>query len=251
MAIDHRIGSKVIKAARREQATGTRVDPYPYVGIVKNNLDPTRSGRLQVFIPDLGGPPDDPNNWRTVGYASPFMGYTNQIQKQSDIPNKSNTFENVAHSYGMWMVPPDIGVEVIVMFIAGDPLRGYFIACVNSSLSHYMIPALAGTQNVDINSLSANDRKSYEKGDIVPVVEFNEYTKDFTNTAFYLNNKPIHEIQYNILKAQGLDQDPVRGAISSSSQRESPSQVFGISTPGRPYPNDPADDPQYLEKLNY
>ena len=76
MAIDHRIGSKVIKNARREEATGTRVDPYPYIGIVKNNLDPTRSGRLQVYIPDLGGPQDEPNNWRTVSYASPFQGYT-------------------------------------------------------------------------------------------------------------------------------------------------------------------------------
>jgi hypothetical protein len=81
-------------------------------------------------------------------------------------------------------------------------------------------------------------------------VEFNEYTKDFTNSSFYLNNKPIHEFQYGILKQQGLEKDPVRGSISSSSQRESPSQVFGISTPGRPYKNDPADDPNYTEKLN-
>jgi hypothetical protein len=32
---------------------------------------------------------------------------------------------------------------------------------------------------------------------------------------------------------QGLDKDPVRGAISSSSMREAPSNVYGISTPGR------------------
>ena len=35
------------------------------------------------------------------------------------------------------------------------------------------------------------------------------------------------------LRQQGLDFDYVRGPILSSSQRESPSQVFGISTPGR------------------
>ena len=39
-----------------------------------------------------------------------------------------------------------------------------------------------------------------------------------------------------------------RGTISSSSQRETPSNVFGISTPGRPL-NDPADDPNYQAKL--
>lgn len=247
MALNDRIGGKVIKAARREDAPGTRVDPYPYVGIVKNNLDPTLSGRLQVYIPDLGGPADDPNNWRTVSYSSPYMGYTSQVQTSTDSPSPDNSFTKVSHTYGMWMVPPDIGVEVIVIFIAGDPLRGYFIGCVNSNLSHFMLPAIAGTQNVDPNSLTASQKATYTPGDIVPVVEFNEYTKDFTNTSFYLNNKPVHTIQYNILRNQGLDQDVTRGAISSSSQRESPSQVFGISTPGRPL-DDPADTKESREK---
>lgn len=250
MALDHRVGSKVIKSARREESPGTRVDPFPYIGIVKNNLDPTRSGRLQVYIPDLGGPPDDPHNWRTVSYASPFQGSTEQVQKSTDRPSPENRFDTVSHTYGMWMVPPDIGVKVICMFIAGDPLRGYWLACVNDHISHYMLPALAGTPNVDPTSLNANDAATYAKGDVVPVVEFNEYTKDFTNASFYNNNKPIHTYQYNILKQQGLDKDVVRGAISSSSQRESPSHVFGISTPGRPI-NDPADNQeQYLTQLN-
>lgn len=250
MALDNRIGNKVIKTARREEAAGTRVDPYPYIGIVKNNLDPTRSGRLQVFIPDLGGPPDDPKNWRTVSYASPFQGYTSQVQNSKERPSEENKFNTVHHTYGMWMVPPDIGVEVLVIFVAGDPKRGYWLACISSHLSHYMLPGLASTQNVDINSLSAEDKQSYEKGDIVPVVEFNEYTKDFTNLSFYNNNKPIHSIQYNILKNQGLHKDKIRGIISSSSQRESPSHVFGISTPGRPI-DDPADDAKkYIDDLN-
>ena len=73
MAIDQRSGTKVIKNLRREEAGATRVDPYPYIGIVKNNLDPTRSGRLQVYIPDFGGDPDIAQNWRTVSYASPLV----------------------------------------------------------------------------------------------------------------------------------------------------------------------------------
>ena len=43
----------------------------------------------------------------------------------------------------------------------------------------------------------------------------------------------MHQAQEKILQEQGLDFDYLRGAILSSSQRESPSQVFGISTPGR------------------
>jgi len=239
MAIDQRSGTKVIKNLRREEAGATRVDPYPYIGIVKNNLDPTRGGRLQVWIPDLGGDEDDKLNWRTVSYSSPYMGYTTSKQKSTDPLDNNNTFEGVSHTYGMWMVPPDLGVHVIVLFIAGDPLRGYWISCVNPNLSHHMIPALAGSPN-------AIDGK----GVPTPVVEFNEnVTENVTNPAFYNIVKPIHKIQAKILQTQGLDRDPIRGPISSSSQRETPSQVFGISTPGRPL-NDPADDKEYVSKLN-
>ena len=131
MAIDFRIGTKILKNLQAALAPATAINPYPYVGVVKNNLDPTRSGRLQVYIPDLGGPPDEPNNWRTVSYASPFQGYTPLTQKSSEKPSQANRFETVHHTYGMWMVPPDIGVQVIVLFVGGDPLRGYWIACVN------------------------------------------------------------------------------------------------------------------------
>ncbi len=235
MAIDQRAGTKVIKSLRREEAGASRVDPYPYIGIVKNNLDPTRSGRLQIYIPDLGGDEADQTSWRTVSYSSPFMGYTTN----ENIADTADTVESVSHSYGMWMVPPDIGVQVIALFIAGDPLRGYWISCVNPNLSHHMIPALAGSPNAIGN-----------KGAPAPVVEFNENRKEnVTNSAFYNLPKPIHKRQAEILKVQGLDQDPIRGAISSSSQRETPSNVFGISTPGRPL-NDPADDLNYITKLN-
>lgn len=237
MAIDYRAGTKVIKNLRREEAVGARVEPYPYIGIVKNNLDPTRSGRLQVWIPDLGGVEDEQSNWRTVSYSSPYMGYTTKQQKSTDPVDYNNTFESVSHSYGMWMVPPDIGVHVIVLFIAGDPLRGYWISCVNPNLSHHMIPGLASSSNTT-------------GGGTAPVVEFNEKVTDYvTNPAFYNLPKPVHKIQAEILRVQGLSADNVRGTTSSSSQRETPSNVFGISTPGRPL-NDPADDLNYIKKLN-
>lgn len=240
MAINNRIGTKVHKNLRREEATATRVDPHPYIGIVKNNLDPTRAGRLQVWIPDFGGDQDDSTNWRTVGYGSPFMGTTT-----TEVQSPLNNFKSVPHTYGMWMVPPDIGVEVIVLFIAGDPRRGYWIACVNSNLSRHMLPGLASSPSiVNENGLPIT------AGQQVPVVEFNELDPSVENKqTFYDNQKPVHTAQYEILKIQGLDRDTTRGTITSSSQRESPSTVFGISTPGRPYFNDPADDPAYLDKL--
>ena len=45
----------------------------PYIGIVKNNIDPTRSGRLQVYIEQFAGNnPEDKSLWRTVMYVPPF-----------------------------------------------------------------------------------------------------------------------------------------------------------------------------------
>ena len=250
MAIDFRIGTKILKNLQAALAPATAINPYPYVGVVKNNLDPTRSGRVQVFIPELGGNPDDQANWRTVSYASPYMGYTSTELSASDIPDVTNGFNHVSHTYGMWMVPPDLGVEVICVFVAGDPMRGYWIACVNSNLSRYMLPGLAGSRNVDTFNATANAKASYTTGNSAPVVEFNEnISANDANPSFYNIAKPIHEIQYGILKQQGLDTDTTRGTITSSSQRETPSHVFGISTPGRPT-NDPADDPNYVYNLN-
>jgi hypothetical protein len=251
MAIDQRVGSKVVKHLRREDAAATRIDPHPYIGIVKNNLDPTRAGRLQVWIPDLGGDPDAPSNWRTVSYASPFMGTTDIASKYANKPNSDNKFVNVPHTYGMWMVPPDIGVEVIVIFIAGDPLRGYFIACVNSNVSRHMMPGLASSNKIDTSGATADTKKSYQNGITAPVAEYNENNLAArSNPNFIDNPKPIHEQQYSILKTQGLDRDTARGTITSSSQRESPSNVFGISTPGRPYADDPANNREaYLAKV--
>jgi hypothetical protein len=250
MAIDFRIGTKILKNLQAALAPATAINPYPYVGVVKNNLDPTRCGRVQVFIPELGGNPDDQANWRTVSYASPFMGYTSTEITSTDIPDTTNGFNHVSHTYGMWMVPPDVGVEVICIFVAGDPMRGYWIACVNSNLSRYMLPALASSTNIDTFNATANTKASYTTGSQAPVVEFNEnISANDANPNFYNIAKPIHEIQYAILKQQGLNSDTTRGTITSSSQRETPSHVFGISTPGRST-NDPADDPNYVRNLN-
>lgn len=253
MAIDRRQGRKVQAEFRREDAVGVRVDPYPYIGIVKNNIDPLRTGRLSVWIPDFGGDETDEKNWRTVSYASPYMGTTNLPPEAS----KSNKWKQTTHTYGMWMVPPDIGVEVICIFIGGNPLDGYWLACVNSSLSRYMLPGMASSPLADFSNSDSDIKKSYNNlinpklG--APVTEFNINDPDLASSSTFLQNeKPIHEIQYNILKAQGLDRDRSRGLISSSSQRETPSNVFGISTPGRPLTAngvDPKDDTLLLKDI--
>lgn len=254
MAEDRRQGRKVSNLYNRDNIGGTRLDTSTYIGIVKNNYDPTRSGRLQVWIPDFGGAQteteSDPGYWRTVSYASPFFGATFQPVKSLE-----NTFENVNHTYGMWMVPPDVGNQVLCTFVNGDPNRGYWFACINPTLSHGMVPAIGSNPKTDVKTVAANSKSGlYQSLDnnppqTFPAAEFNENDPGAIGDTFYNNPRPVHEHQAAILVKQGLDVDPIRGAITSSSQRESPSHVFGISTPGRAFGNDPADEVDFQQRL--
>lgn len=232
---DKRIGRRIPAFVRREDTPGVRFDSGPYVGKIVNNLDTLRAGRLEVWIPDLGGKEDDPHSWRTVHYASPFFGSSNQ-EDSGQGPNEKNEFKSVKHTYGMWFTPPDVGNFVICTFIAGDPMRGFWFACIPNQLGQHMVPAIAGSKNVDSSNIQDSAAKEiYESGNPYPVVEFNENGENASDLEnFTQKKKPIHEYQVKILGEQGLDKDQVRGIITSSSQRESPSAVFGISTPGRP-----------------
>jgi hypothetical protein len=243
MTADRRVGKQAPEQFRRETSS-IRLDTGPYVGKVKNNIDPTRSGRLQIYIPDLSsGDEDNTDNWRTVAYASPYFGSTDQPDT-----NKQNAFSKVRHTYGMWAVPPDIGNFVLCTFVAGDPMRGFWFACIPNQLGHMMIPGAAGTYQVDAETIEDSVVKQAYSGGPTVTSEFNENTGDLDWANFVAIKKPIHEEYYKGLLAQGLQNDFIRGIISSSSQRETPSTVFGISTPGRPL-NDPAAVPGYQQKL--
>lgn len=243
MAIDKRLSRKMPKHFSKDESY-QRLDPGPFIGKIKNNLDSTRSGRLQVYIPDLAsGDESNEDNWRTVQYASPFLGTTTQPDT-----NIQNAFNKVQHSYGMWFVPPDIGNLVICTFIGGDPNRGYWFACVPNQLGHHMVPGIGGSHKVDDTTIQDKKVSSgYTRGKPTVVAELNE-NSDVDWADFVNLKKPIHEEQFKVYLEQGLEEDFVRGIISSTSQRESPSYVFGISTPGRPI-KDTANDPQYASKV--
>jgi hypothetical protein len=233
---DKRIGRKLPLFVRREDSPGVRLDSGPYIGKIKNNLDTLRAGRLEVWISDLGGKEDDPHSWRTVHYASPFFGSSSQESDEKGNLKKENNFKSVRHTYGMWFTPPDVDNFVICTFIAGDPMRGFWFACVPNQLGQHMVPAIAASKNIDSSKiLDSAAKEIYESGNLYPVVEFNENTNNEATFAKFVDaKKPLHEYQLKVLGNQGLDKDTVRGVITSSSQRESPSAVFGISTPGRP-----------------
>jgi hypothetical protein len=232
---DSRAGSKLPSWSNREAASGVRVDSGPHLGIVKNNSDPARLGRLQVFIPDLGGKEEEPANWYTVNYASPFLGSTKGTQSEDQ-----NIFGNESQTYGFWAVPPDIENFVLVVFVMGDPMRGYYIASIPNTPTLHMIPGIARSvkPSETITQDPALKGRVDTSTDYLPVTELNTNSLQRDNSPNFVTlPRSAHVPQANIVLEQGLETDLKRGTITSSSQREGPSQVFGISTPGRTIPD--------------
>lgn len=224
--------------ADQNRAIGMKFNPGTYAGIVKENVDPLRLGRLRVWLPDAGGDEDNDKNWKWVTYASPFYGSTHNPNRNTD-----NSDQQSEHTYGMWFVPPDVGNTVLCTFINGDPGRGFWFAvATTTNLSHNMVPGVSTRFADQVDKLSAGglaqaslsrvDKKSY-----LPLSEFNEDRESNLSGTFLSNKLPVHQYQAEVIINQGLDTDPVRGATTSSSLREAPSSVFGISTPGRPVTN--------------
>jgi len=187
-----------------------------FVGFVKDSSDIQKNGRLRVWIPELGSAPEDENGWLIVSYCSPFAGATNvQTIAKSDL----ESFDKTQTSYGMWMIPPDINNKVLVMFINGDTARGIWIGCFYDQFVNNMIPGMAA------------DTKSWQyPGKQVPVAEYNKWDKKVVqpDRAF----KPYEKTKFRGIGNQGLITDQGRGITTSSARRESPSNVFGILTPG-------------------
>jgi hypothetical protein len=95
-----------------------------------------------------------------------------------------------------------------------------------------MVPAIGASNRVIPNETEAT---TYGGADRLPTVELNTDNPKYADSSNQLNEpKPVHSYQAAILANQGLIRDNIRGVVGSTSMRESPSAVFGISTPGGP-----------------
>lgn len=204
-----------------EERKGTNYSlpsPGPYLAKIVSHLDPTYMGTLEVqLMHESGNDTDSTGQLHQVKYLSPFAGQTSIRH----IDDGDEDYNNTQKSYGMWMIPPDIGGIVVVMFIDGDPRKGYWIGCAQDQYMNFMMPGYAATSF----ATSKNTEKSR-----VPVAEYNKLKNDSTvdPTKFKKPATPFEKT----LDTQGLLEDDIRGITTSSARREIPSAVFGISTPG-------------------
>jgi hypothetical protein len=218
-------------------------NPGPYFGIVKGNSDPTRMGRLSVLIPSLakvGSKDVTENQLVTCDYLSPFYG-AKDAQKTN---GASREYNDSQHSYGFWGVPPDLETKVLVIFAEGKMEQAYWIGCIQDPYTNHMVPGIAsstrtwdkttGQQDGPPGTAQSTVDKLQTYGSTnVPAGELNRRTPGaLANGNYEGTSLPIHPFA-DILVKQGLSADDIRGNTSSSARRESPSQVFGISTPGR------------------
>ena len=226
-----------------------------YIGTVMNTADVNFSGRLDVQIPSLQVTNDASDRalektTYTVRYCSPFAGQTPARDAKS-----GGGFEDTQKSYGFWAVPPDIGTQVLVMFANGNVNEGFWIGCVPDMQINHMVPGLASSEKSTEEASEGEEPKFGKLGITdLPVAEANRKTSALNINSDYTEDKSassrsVHTHIADALLAQGLIKDKIRGVTSSSARRETPSQVFGISTPG-PIDHKGQFAPQNTEAVN-
>ena len=208
--------------------------PGPYIGTITNHLDPTNMGIVEVEILKIAGAGNETSETSSgytipCEYVSPFYGVT----PRSGV-SENEGFDYTQQSYGMWAIPPDIGVKVLVFFAQGNYGNGYWFGCIQDKNMNFMLPGHASTT---YNS----ENKSKPR----PVGEYNKKTESGSGKDATQYVKPCWKDQCEILDNQGLADDHTRGTNTSSARREVPSMVFGISTPG------PYDRRSGKPKVNY
>jgi hypothetical protein len=97
-----------------------------------------------------------------------------------------------------------------------------------------MIPAIGSVPKAQAVTQNVTQANYFNGSTRLPVTEINVTDEKISQAPKYFDQpKPVHSYLAGILFQQGLINDQVRGSIGSSSQRESPSACYGISTPGR------------------
>lgn len=198
--------------------------PGPYLAKVVSFIDAHYMGGLQVQLlktTTTGNPNFSEGSMYQARYLSPFSGQTPR-----NGVTKNDSYKDTQQSYGFWMIPPDIGTQVLVIFAEGNPNQCFWLGCVHDSYMNFAVPGNAAT------SFTTKTEPEKMQGAKLPVSEYNKETEPGVGQDPTRFLKPFQEEMTNGLIDQGLIFDEFRGITSSSARREVPSAVFGFNTPG-------------------
>ena len=176
-----------------------------FVATVTDIKDSIYTGRVKVRLAEEGtNQKDGATHWALL--CTPYGGVTDYANAVTDDPQ---SFDGSVKSYGMWPQPPAVGSEVVVAF---TPVmkEGLLIGTTIKRDRNHMMGGNAS--GLDFNN------------EVMPVGEKNPY--DTENP----NQRPQDTEFNNVLTEQGLTEDYSRGHSMSSARRETPSNVFGITT---------------------
>lgn len=190
-----------------------------YLAEIVSTKDISRTGRVRVFIPAISKDKNSTAGYFDAVWTSPFAGSTDPRAVGTEIENPKQSLS----SYGFWAGVPDNGNLILIAFGDGNTKYPMVISCLFPDKLNYSLPGNAGGKTYQAPGLN------------LPTVEKNKRTADINHNDTF---RPIQHTLAEAIVKQGLAADPIRGAGSSSARRESPSEVFGLLTPG---PRDPLD----------
>ena len=229
------------KDFQTQNVRGVREERGIVIGEVKVNAHPASMGNLMIFVPTFAdrSRENDKSQWRQVKYCTPFYSRT-EVQGSGD---SSVITKNTA---GMVYPCPDIGTKVLCFFPEGRNQDGFWFACAPDTYMMQSIPEPAMTENVTTQA-------GQIRGKLAPGGEFNDKDSPTDKITNYRTPKRAFDSNtHRILKTQGLDEDQIRGLTSSNYMRETPSELFGITTKGRRIDKnstDVADNKNIIGKL--
>ena len=196
-----------------------------YEAIVVSHLDRQYMGTLEVDIlrgSSSGSLPERTGNTIEARYLMPFYGTTHR-----EAVTANDGYSATQKSYGMWMVPPDVGTKVLVVYVEGIG-RCYWIGCIPDQYMNFMVPDGRPSTELTTDVTPANLR-----GKKLPVGEYNKVIGTDRELGDPTRmRKPYNKDFTQVLEVQGLLDDENRGTTTTSARREVPSSVFGINTPG-------------------
>ncbi len=167
--------------------------------------------------------PKSENSWTQAKRLNSFFSSTSSVGPSDGLGDYLST----PHSYGQWNSPPEVGTQVMVIYGNGDSGQAFYLGSVAEPNLLQMVPAIGSKENITVNEGEAS---AYGGATTLPTTNINTSNKKLTNA----NASPVHSYVGQTMNTQGVIRDPIRGPITTSASRESPSRVgWGVSTPGR------------------